>query len=137
MIFNIYVLNRQWNIYHTNPLSHIRYDYAMELAFKNIDISPEQTSEKQIIREAKIKDGYRYATNSDGQVIRDSLGNKIKIDKFKTIKSNFYQFTQFKSAMVTGVVNFIDLTTKQRLDKYSLASEFIFKHSYANYDGDM
>lgn len=134
--FNTYGLDRQWTTYHANPIPTIKYDYAMELALRNVDISPEQVSEKQIIREKQVKDGFRYATNSDGRVVKDSLGNKIKIDKFKTVKCNFYQFTQFKSAQVTGVVSFTDLSTKQPLDSYPLSSEFIFEHVYANYDGD-
>lgn len=134
--FNTYGMDRLWTTYHAKPISTIKYDYAMELALKNIDISPEQISEKHIIREKQVKDGYRYAVNEDGKVVRDSLGNEIKVDKFKTVICNFYQFTQFKSARVRGVVSFTDLSTKQPLNTYPLASEFVFEHVYANYDGD-
>ncbi|MGB6152790.1 MAG: hypothetical protein WBG48_12450 [Pricia sp.] len=134
--FNTYGLDEQWTTYHTNPLPNIRYDYAMELALNTIDISPEQISEKQIVRERQVKDGYQYAVNDAGTVMKDSLGNKIKIDKFKTVKCNFYQFTQFKSARVAGMVRFTNLATNQPLDSYPLASEFIFEHVYANYEGD-
>ncbi|MCJ7468267.1 MAG: hypothetical protein MUO53_16425, partial [Maribacter sp.] len=86
--FNTYGLNNFWTEYHTNPLPSITYDYAMEVALKGIAISPEQVSEKQIIKEKQIKDGYQYATDANGNVLSDSLGNKIKIDKFKTVKCN-------------------------------------------------
>jgi hypothetical protein len=134
--FNTYGLDSKWTQYHANPLPNIRYDYAMELALKNIDISPEQVSEKQIIKEKQIKDGYKYARDSQGNVVKDSLGNKVKVDRFKTVQCNFYEFTQFKSARVTGVVNFTDLATQQPMDSYPLSSEFVFEHIYADYDGD-
>ncbi len=134
--FNTYGLNNFWTEYHTNPLPNIAYDYTMEVALKGIAISPEKVSEKQVIKEKQIKDGYQYATDSNGNILSDSLGNKIKIDKFKTIKCNFYQFTQFKSTQVSGEVSFTDLAKRQVINSYPLSSEFVFEHSYASYDGD-
>lgn len=134
--FNAFDLNDLWTEYHTTPLNNVNYDYEMQVAFRDILISPEQVNEKQIIKEKQIKDGYRYAVDADGNVVKDSLGNKIKIDKFKTVRCDFYQFTQFKSAQVVGNVSFTDLRNKQQLNSYPLASEFVFEHIYANYDGD-
>ncbi len=133
---NTYGLNKFWTEYHTNPLPNINYDYSMNVSFQDISISPEQINEKQIIKEKQILDGYKYATDANGNVVKDSLGNKIKVDKFKTVRCNFYQFTQFKSAQVSGVVYFTDLAKQQQINKYPLVSEFIFEHVYANYNGD-
>ncbi len=133
---NTYGLNNLWTEYHTNRMSNLDYDYSMQVSFQDILISPEQIREKQISKERQIKDGYKFATDRDGNVVRDSLGNRVKIDNFKTVKCDFYQFTQFKSAKVTGVVNFTDLRKKQQINQYPLASEFVFEHVYANYDGD-
>ncbi|MCK0136707.1 hypothetical protein [Arenibacter sp. S6351L] len=134
--FNTYGLNDLWTVYHTNALENIKYDYEMQVAFRNINISPEQVTEKQISKEKQIKDGYKYATNSDGEVLKDSLGNKIKIDKFKTVKCNFYQFTQLKSVEVVGNVSFLDLNNQQQINSYPLASQFVFNHVYAKHNGD-
>lgn len=134
--FNTYGLDELWTRYHTNPLPNVNYDYAMQVALRQINISPEQVSEKQIIKEKQVKDGYQYAVDRNGNVVRDSLGNDIKIDKFTTVRCNFYQFTQFKTAQVTGVVSFTDLDTKQEISSYPLSSEFVFEHVYANYNGD-
>ncbi|MFS4468183.1 hypothetical protein [Maribacter sp. 2210JD10-5] len=133
---NTYGLNSLWTEYHTNRIKNLKYDYKMEVSFQDINISPEQIREKQIIKEKQIKDGFTYALDNDGNVVRDSLGNRIKIDKFRTVKCDFYQFTQFKSTQVTGIVSFTDLQKNQQINQYPLASEFIFEHNYANYDGD-
>jgi hypothetical protein len=134
--FNTYGLNNLWTEYHTNKLTDLDYDYQMEVSFQDINISPEQINEKQIIKERQVKDGFTYVKDQRGNVVKDSLGNKIKTDNFKTVRADFYQFTQFKSAQVTGIVNFVDLRKQQQLNQYPLASNFIFQHSYANYDGD-
>ncbi len=134
--FNTYGLNDLWTVYHTNAIESIKYDYAMEVAFRDIKISPEQVTEKQISKEKQIKDGYKYATNSDGVVLKDSLGNKIKVDKFKTVKCNYYQFTQHKMVEVVGNVSFLDLENQQQINTYPLASQFIFNHVYAKHQGD-
>lgn len=134
--FNTYGLDQLWTKYHSNPLPNITYDYEMMVALQKINISPEQVNEKQIIKEKQVKDGFQYAVDNNGNIIKDSLGNKIKIDKFKTVKCDFYQFTQFKSVQVAGMVSFNNLATKQEINSYPLASEFIFEHVYAKYNGD-
>jgi hypothetical protein len=134
--FNTYGLNDLWTRYHTNVMGNIKYDYEMQVAFREINISPERVRENQIVKERQIKDGYKYLYDNNGNVVKDSLGNKIKVDKFRTVKCNFYQFTQHKAVQVTGNVSYHDLQTKQQLNTYPLSSEFVFEHIYANYDGD-
>lgn len=134
--FNTYGLDKQWVKYHTNHIIDIPYDYNMQISLENISVSPEQVSEKQIIKERQVKDGFKYAEDEKGNVVKDSLGNKIKIDKFKTVRCDFEQFIQTKSALVGGQVVFVDLKTKQQIDNYPISSEFVFEHSYANANGD-
>ena len=131
-----YGLDKLWTVYHSNPLPNVRYDYKVDVSFENITISPEQVKEKEILKEKQIKDGYKYLINSNGTVVKDSLGNKIKVDKFKTVRCHYYQFTQFKSTQVSCMVRVTNNTTKQQINQYPLSSEFVFEHVYATYDGD-
>lgn len=134
--FNAYGINNFWMEYHTNPLANINYDYALNLDFMEINISPEQVREKQIVKEKQIKDGYEYLLNEEGNAVKDSLGNRIKVDRFRTVQCSFYQFTQFKSAQIGAKVRFTDLNNGQEINSYPLSSEFVFEHIYANYKGD-
>jgi len=134
--FNTYGINDFWTVYHSNPQKEIKYDYEMELAFKDIKISPEQIKEKQIIKEKEVKDGWKYLTDGNGNRVKDSLGNDIKVDRFVTVRCTFYEFTQFKAVNVAGVVAFTDLNSNQTVNSYPLASEYVFQHQYANYKGD-
>lgn len=134
--FNTYGMDNLWTAYHTNPLDEIQYDYEMQVAFRDIVITPEQISERQVIKERQIKDGTQDLLDAEGNVVRDSLGNRIEIDRLRTVRCNYYEFTQQKMAQVVGNVNFVDLRTHQSLNSYPLTSEFVFQHIYANYDGD-
>lgn len=134
--FNTYGINNLWMVYHSNPLPEIAYNYEMKIAFKNILISPEQVREKQYVKEKQVKDGWQYLEDSKGNVVKDSLGKPIKVDRFKKVTCNYYEFTQYKSVQVQGQVTYVDRATRQVINTYPLASEFVFQHVYANYDGD-
>ncbi|TDQ31602.1 hypothetical protein [Zeaxanthinibacter enoshimensis] len=134
--FNTYGINDFWTQYHTNPLEDVDYNYEMQVAFRDILVTPEQIREKEFVKEKQIKDGYTYLEDENGELVKDSLGNEIKIDRMKTVQCRFYQFTQHKAAQVTGQVSYIDLNTRQAVNSYPLTTEFIFEHIYADYDGD-
>lgn len=134
--FNTYGINNFWMQFHAQPVENINYDFAMELDFNQINISPERVNERQLIQEKVIKDGFKYVLDANGNVAKDSLGNDIKVDKFKTVTCNFYEFTQLKTAQIGANVKFKDLKSGQTINSYPLSSEFIFEHIYANVDGD-
>ncbi|WP_408024243.1 hypothetical protein [Tenacibaculum sediminilitoris] len=136
LAIDTYGLDDLWTQYHAQKDRNIQYDFDLELDFRDILISPEQIREKEVIKERQVKDGYKYLQDKDGKYVKDSLGNKIKIDKFKKVRCKFYEFTQFKSSKVTGVVKYIDNRTNQLLQRFPIQSEFIFEHIYADYDGD-
>ncbi len=134
--FNSYGINDFWTEYHVNPLQEVSYDYSMDVAFTAINISPEQIKERQIIKEKQIKDGETPALDENGNKLKDSLGNYIMVDKFKTIRCTFYEFNQYKAVDVVGQVTFTDLQNNQPINSYPLASGFEFNHVFATYDGD-
>ena len=134
--FSTYKLNDLWTVYHNNKIKNINYDFDMQIKLRDILISPEQVKEKQILKEKKILDGKTTLLDGNGNVEKDSLGNAIKIDKFKTIVCEINEFMQFKSVKVNGQVFYKNLKTKQLLDTFPLESEFVFEHSYATYNGN-
>ena len=98
-------MNDKWTVFHTNKQKGITYDFGIVVNFRQINITPEQIKEKEFIKEKEIKDGVKTLTDSRGNVVKDSLGNPIKVDKFKTIKIEIYEFTQFKAAQVTAPIS--------------------------------
>ncbi|WP_394759422.1 hypothetical protein [Flavobacterium sp.] len=134
--FSTYGLNDKWTVYHSNRLKNISYDYGLIVNFRQINISPEQIKEKEFIKEKQVKDGVKTLLDTNGNVVKDSIGNPIKVDNFKTIRVNIYEFKQFKSCQVIAKVDYIDFRNNQLIEAFPVTSEFVFEHIYANYNGD-
>ena len=134
--FSTFGLNDKWTVYHSNKQKNVVYDYGMIVNFRDINISPEQIKEKEFIKEKQIKDGTKTLLDSNGNVVKDSLGHAIKVDNFKNIRVNIYEFKQFKSCQVTAKIDYIDFRNNQLIEAFPVTSEFIFEHIYATYNGD-
>lgn len=134
--FDTYKLNDLWTVYHNNKQPRTIYDFEIEINFREINISPEQIREKQVVKEKQVVDGWKYLIDKNGNTVKDSLGKAIKVDKYKTIVCKVDEITQFKSVQVVGQIKYIDLITNQLVKNFPLASEFIFEHRYATYSGD-
>lgn len=134
--FSTYGLNNLWTVYHNTPTNDVKYDYNMLVNLRQINISPEQVKERQIIKEKQIVDGKKNLVDNKGNVVKDSLGKTIQVDNMKTVRCEYYEFRQFKSVQVTGNVEYVNLNTKQLEDAFPVSSEFVFEHIYATYRGD-
>jgi len=133
--FSSYGLNNFWSVYHGTPEEKINYDFNMRVNLRGINISPEQIKERQIIKERQVADGKKDLIKN-GKVVKDSLGNAIKIDDLKTVRCEYYEFTQFKASQVSGNVEYVNLKTNQLVDAFPVSSEFVFEHIYATSRGD-
>ncbi len=134
--FGTYGLDDLWTVYHSKSQNSVKYDYAMEVTLREINISPEKVRERQLEREKLVKDGWEYLLDDEGNVVKDEEGNKIKVDKMVKVRCEYYEFTQFKAANVVGNVQYKNLRTRQLLEAFPIASEYVFEHIYANYNGD-
>ena len=134
--FDTYGLDNLWTIYHTEADTSIDYDYAMQLQLRQINISPERVSEKEILREKEIVDGWEYQLDQNGNVMKDSLDNDIKVDKIVRVRARLFEISQTKSAQVVGKVIYSDLKTNQTLDTFTIDSEFVFENLFARTRGD-
>jgi len=134
--FSTYGLNDKWTVYHSNRQKGIDYDFGLIVNFRAINISPEQVKEKQFDKEKLIKDGVKNLLDANGNVVKDSLGQPIKVDNMKTVRISIYEFSQIKACQVTAKVDYINFKNNQLIETFPLASEFIFSNMYATYKGD-
>ncbi len=134
--FNTYGLNQFWTVYHANQENNIAYDYSMQLQLKQINISPERIVERQILREKEIVDGWEYQLDRNGNVVKDSLGNDIKIDKIIHVKARVFEFQQEKNSQIIADVVYMDLITNRLVDRFTIDSGYSFGNLYATFRGD-
>ena len=110
-ILNIkgYDLNSTWKSFFTkNDSFEGTYDFYIDLAFKSFIISPERLVQKEGFSEKNIVDGLTYKLDDEGNVMKDSLGNDIKVDKLIKISVKSIESIQSKSAKVLAEIRFID-----------------------------
>ncbi|QCE43362.1 hypothetical protein [Psychroserpens sp. NJDZ02] len=134
--FDTYGLDQFWTAYHASSDSNIDYDYTMKLQLQRINISPEHITERELVRQKDIVDGWEYVLDSNGNVKKDSLGNDIKQDKIVNITARFLEVSQIKSTQVVARVVYTDLKQNQTLDNFPIDSEFIFENIFGTAKGD-
>ena len=136
LAFNTYGLEQMWTEYHERRENGIQYDLGIDLNFNAIEISPERISKDKIVRNAKVKDGYEVKKDRRGNVIKDSLGNPIRTEKFIDVRAEILTTIQEKAVFVGGTVVYRDLKRRREINNYPLSCEFIFENPFATYRGD-
>ncbi len=129
-------LEREWVVYHLSPAANLQYDYDIIVNLQSINISPEAYREQIFDREREIVDGWVYAQDSKGNYILDSLGNKVKTDKYVRLNCRVKQVSMRKEAQLIGSVDFYDRQTKQRLTAVPINAMGLFDHTFAVIQGD-
>ncbi|QNJ99201.1 hypothetical protein [Constantimarinum furrinae] len=134
--FNTYGLDDFWTEYHSQRENGINYKYGISLNFRDINISPERISEREVRRTQRIKDGWEYKKDRNGNIVKDENGKPIKVDIYKTVSAVLLITEQSKSAFVGGTVIYRDLERNRDLNKHPISTEFIFENVFATFRGD-
>ena len=130
-------LNNFWTLFDTREVKDRNYDYAVLVNMKEIMVSPEQSKEVERVETQKVQDGYEYLLDSKGNVRKDSLGNDLKVPKYKDLKCFVTEFRMHKVAKIAGSIDFVNLASGQLMRSSPIASEYAFDYSWANAKGDM
>ena len=130
-------MNQNWINYYNVKQQGLYYDYSIMVNMKIIDVSPELVNEKEFFEQREIPDGFDYVLDKNGNVMRDSLGNDIKLPKTKIITCTVQQTTQKKTARISGTVDYIDNRTSELLKSEPITSDAFFQHLSATAIGDL
>ncbi len=122
-----------WLIYTTD--SKAPADYEIRVILEAIEVSPEQVREQVVRRQKEIEDGFDYVLDADGNVMKDTLGNDIKVPRFRDVEARLVTIEQFKSALLAGEIVCRDLHTRA-VDVLPIRSEIVFDHAWAVFRGD-
>lgn len=112
------------------------YDKQVTIVLDIVDVGPEQVKERVYTETATIEDGYRYEYDEKGNVKKDSLGNDIKIKKYKEVSATITETLQRKSATFRGRLQIYDLPAMSLLQNDPMTVNFLFEHYSATYQGD-
>jgi hypothetical protein len=134
--FSTFGLNEKWTEYHSSKVKSIVYDYALLIAYKQINISPEQLKEREFNAEREIIDGKKKQVDARGRVVKDSLGRAVLVDNLKIVSALINEIRQFKTVQVVAKIDYINLNNDQLIQSFPLTSNFVFENIFAQINGD-
>lgn len=129
-------MNSFWNQFHLNKEEGKAYDYKVVMNIRNIDVSPERMDAREYVDRKEVRDGYEYVLDENGNVAKDSLGNDIKVERYKIIEAFVLETTQHKAAIVGGYLEYFDLETNNLLRSDPISVEAVFTNCAATYRGN-
>jgi hypothetical protein len=130
-------LNSEWVEYHTKNLnSNTDYDYFVNVNVKNVAVSPDNTMERDSVIKRDVEDGFTYVLDKNGNVMRDTLGNDIKLTKYKTLQCALVESVQSKACRIDGDIEVIQMIPNKILKKDPIGAESSFEHISARALGD-
>jgi hypothetical protein len=131
-------LNTEWVDYHTQHLDdNIRYDYFVNVNIRNVMVSPDQTMQRDSVKKKDVEDGFNYLLDKKGNVMKDSLGNDVKVKKYKTLQCALIETVQSKVCRIDGDVEVIQMNPNKVLKKDPIGAESNFEHISARALGDI
>ena len=129
-------MSNKWVIYHKEKDNSVSYDYEVAIQLDQFHITPEQINSETIQQQARIKDGWEYVYDGNGNVMKDTLGNDIKRDKIITVQAEVKMFQQVKAGKVDGKVSVKNVRTNSLVEDTPMFGEAKFENVYAQFRGD-
>ena len=131
-------LNSEWVEYSTQNLNeNTQYDYYVNVNFKNIMVSPDQSLQRDSVIKRRIEDGFTYVMDKKGNVMKDSLGNDIKQTKYKNLQCALVETIQSKTCRIDGDVDVIQMNPNKELRKDPIRAESNFENISSRALGDI
>jgi uncharacterized Zn ribbon protein len=127
---------RDWIFFYTDPSSRSNYDYTVKLVITESFISPGVIKEHFCDEEKEIEDGWQYVYDSRGNVMKDSLGNDIKVPKFLKVRARVTETQMFRQSAIRGNVEIYDYKRGRLLKSIPAQGESAFNHYFATFVGD-
>ena len=137
--FNTQGLSSQWVEFHFRHINeNINYDYLVVINITDIMLTPDQTKGTDVVYKKEVEDGFRYALDARGNVMKDTAGNDIKIPLYKTLTATLIETTQHKEVAIKGVVEIVEMNPVRRLlIKEPIGANNIFHRVSARAVGDI
>lgn len=130
-------LNSEWVEYHTQNLNdNTQYDYFVNVNVKNVAVSPDNTIQRDSVIKRDVEDGFDYVLDNNGNVMRDTLGNDIKITKYKTLQCALVESVQSKTCVIEGDVEVVQMNPNKILKKDPIGAQSNFEHISSRALGD-
>lgn len=130
-------LDNEWvEFYYKDLDPQMYFDYFVAINLTAINISPNQSSENDRMVKKRVEDGFDYVLDARGNVMKDSLGNDIKVPKYKELVCTLIETQQRKSINIEGDMEILSERPRRLLKREPLGAYTVFEHFSARAVGD-
>lgn len=130
-------LDNEWVEYHFKHVDeNVSYDYAALVKLTSIMVSPDGTKDVDEVFTKKVADGFEYVLDANGNVMKDTAGNDIKLQQFKEISCTLIETHQFKNVEIRGEVEILSLDPERLIQQEPFGAANQFEHFSARSIGD-
>ena len=84
-----------------------------------------------------VEDGYSYQLDKKGNVMKDTLGNDIKMKKYKSLQCALISTLQTKSCRIEGDIETIQVNPDKVIKKDPVGAQSTFENISARALGDI
>jgi hypothetical protein len=131
-------LNSDWVEYHTKDLDqNTQFDYYINVNVVNVLVTPDQTITADSVIKRDIEDGFSYVLDKKGNVMKDTLGNDMKMKKYKTVQCALVETIQRKSCRIEGDVEVLQVNPSKVLKKDPIGAQSNFENISSRALGDL
>ena len=135
---DLQALNSEWVEFHTINLDeNTKYDYFINVNVRNIAVSDNQTAQRDSVIKRDVEDGFNYQLDSKGNVMKDSLGNDIRVKKYKTLQCALISTIQTKGCRIDGDIEIIQTNPNKVIKKDPMGAQSNFENISARALGDI
>ena len=100
-------INKTFLNFDVVPVEGRIYDYLINVNINMIEVSPEMADKEHFNYSKEVENGWQYVLDNNGNVMKDSLGNDIKVTVYKTITCHVTQVSLKKTCTIQGSVDFV------------------------------
>lgn len=130
-------LNSEWVEYYTSiPQNDTQFDYLVNVNVRTVGVSPDRQFQRDTLVKRTVEDGFDYVKDERGNVRKDSLGNDIKVKKYKELQCALIRTFQVKECIIEGDVEMLSLYPEKTIKKEPIGATSNFDHISARAIGD-
>ena len=122
-----------WYVIHTK-MPESALEFTVKVNIKYLQALPEKVTTNRFQESKEITDGFEFVYDDEGNMVKDSLGNPIKVPDYKTVTAFVTETWQEKVATVSGELLYLD-ESGQILRSVPINGDGVFRNYYATATG--
>ncbi len=135
--FNIQKLNSKWIKFYNSIDKSMNYDITATYVLDFVDASPEREIIKHVIETKEVSNGWEYVFDENGNVLKDTLGNDIKEERFKILSADVAHVIMEKSIGIDGRFVIKNIKSGQIILDKPVRGRAVFDEHFSRFNGDI